>query len=116
MTDYRKQQKVNTERAVVVEPPSGEKVHAKIVSISLYGAGIYHTVDCDAGTPLVLNFKLPAKGKQVDVSVNSIVRSSHFKGDGHIIGVEFQNLDKEVEALISLYIKYKTKEKEHIRL
>ncbi len=104
----RRHERVAADRPVTVRAPSGIRVKARLVDISLGGVAIRFEAPADPGTRLELRFLLPvARNRLKELEVRGVVRHRRVQRDGFVMGLEFEDADVTLQNTIRRYISFR---------
>jgi c-di-GMP-binding flagellar brake protein YcgR len=108
MEEARRHERVRVDRRVRLRTPAGVEANARMVNLSLGGAGLVYGAPAAVGTPVELGFELPIRGEPRPFLLKAVVRYSHLASDGHRVGVEFLELPREdLRALFTFVLQTK---------
>lgn len=109
--EQRKEVRVNTDRTITVTLSSGQRIHARLVNLSIGGLAIRYPAPGEIGAQLGLMFQLPGADDLTTITVQGIVRHSHVYHEDFITGVEFSGLAEESLNIISRFIETRRENK-----
>ena len=100
----RRHERIGVARPVVVQTSSGMQIRARLVNLSLGGAGIVYSAPAEHGAVLTLRFTIPVAERLVTLSLRSQVRHTHLRTDGHLIGFQFLDISDAETAAVRRFI------------
>jgi len=108
MEETRRHERVRVDRQVHVHSASGIEIEARMVDLSVGGAGLVYGAAAEVGTLLELSFSLAIRGELRPFSIKGVVRYSHLSTDGYRFGIQFLELTREdLQALLTFVLQTK---------
>ena len=104
MADARRFERIRVNRQVRIRTPSGVEVDAKIIDLSIAGAGILYSAPAEPGTLLELRFVLPVGADLRPFMLKGIVRHGRLTAQGHVFGVEFLEVDEDDRRALLMFV------------
>ncbi len=106
-TDPRCAERVSINRSATLKAPDTDKpVQAKLLNISMCGAGILCNHNLKIGDVITLNFSLPNYDNESDLAITSKIACFSKVQRQYLIGVEFSVLDMHEELVIKSFTNY----------
>ncbi|MCF6345879.1 MAG: PilZ domain-containing protein [Thiomicrorhabdus sp.] len=106
-TDPRCSKRITTNRSATLQPSGTEEpVQAKLLNISMCGAGILCNHNLAIGDIVTLNFSLPNYDSENGLSISSKIACFSKVQKQYLIGVEFSQLDTHEELVIQSFTSY----------
>jgi len=106
-TDSRCAQRVTTNRTATLKTSEADDlVQAKLLNISMCGAGILCNHNLCLGEIITLNFSLPNYDNDNGLSITSKIACFSKVQNQYLIGVEFSELDTHEELVIQSFTSY----------
>lgn len=106
-TDPRCAQRISINRSATLKAPDTEApVQAKLLNISMCGAGILCNHNLHIGEVITLNFSLPNYDNENDLTITSKIACFSKVQNQYLIGVEFSELNTHEELVIQSFTSY----------
>lgn len=104
-SEKRRAERVSTERPVKLETDQGQ-TDAKMLDLSILGTGILSSQKVEQGEKVAVTFKLPSVGRS-EIHLDGVTaHSSHIRDHQYLIGIEFTDISKYMQSVITEYIQY----------
>ncbi len=113
MTDFTPQaeqrcsERVSINRSAILNTPrSDSPIRAKLLNISICGAGILCNEDLSIGEIITLHFSLPNYDNESELSIQSKIACFSKVQNQYLIGIEFSKLNTHEELVIKSFTSY----------